>query len=105
MQYHYRALEEKQLLHADQLQSMFGNLSELLVVNQQLLDRLTERRDRSVVIAAIGDIWLQSVDKFLVYDSYCANYPTALLLYKVVKNREDIKRYLEVGVRFSVWIS
>ncbi|KAI3635969.1 hypothetical protein MIR68_005850 [Amoeboaphelidium protococcarum] len=95
LEYHYKKLKFGRLLDDAQLKQMFSNLEELLPVNKKFLAQLNKRQSDNCVISGIADLVLEVAPQFKVYDIYCANYQSALSLYKALKSREDIKLYLE----------
>ncbi|KAI3636694.1 hypothetical protein MIR68_005383 [Amoeboaphelidium protococcarum] len=95
LEYHYKKLKFGRLLDDAQLKQMFSNLEELLPVNKKFLAQLNKRQSENCVISGIADLVLDVAPQFKVYDIYCANYQSALSLYKALKSRDDIKLYLE----------
>jgi hypothetical protein len=59
---------------------------------------LNALREKNPIISSMGELFLEVAEQFKVYEKYCANYLVALQLYKELKNREDIKAYLDVSV-------
>eukprot|EP00158_Paraphelidium_tribonemae_P008082 Partr_v1_DN28463_c0_g1_i2_m41298 putative RhoGEF len=95
---HRKQLREQGLLDDNQIKRMFSNLDELLPVNQSMLGMLITRRDENPLIPGIGDILVKIADEFMVYDTYCANYPMALQLYKELKSTEGMQAYLQASM-------
>lgn len=99
LEVHLKDIKNKRLLQDKDLKTLFSNIEEILPVNQKLLQILVARRDEKPVIDGMGDLLLQVLDQFNIYDIYCANYPVANSLYKELKTKDDFKVYIEKSMQ------
>ncbi|KNC98059.1 uncharacterized protein SPPG_06473 [Spizellomyces punctatus DAOM BR117] len=93
--FHKPQLQETQLLTEEEIQALFSNIDQLVPVNQQLLDRLHEKRDTDPFIPEVGDAIVDVSESFKVYTIYCGNYPEAMKLVHKLQARPDLKEKLE----------
>ncbi|TPX69374.1 hypothetical protein SpCBS45565_g02378 [Spizellomyces sp. 'palustris'] len=93
--FHKPQLQETQLLTEEEIQALFSNIDQLVPVNQQLLDRLHEKRDTDPFIPEVGDALVDVSESFKVYTIYCGNYPEAMKLVHKLQARPDMKEKLE----------
>ncbi|KAI9100569.1 hypothetical protein DFS34DRAFT_648488 [Phlyctochytrium arcticum] len=93
--FHKTQLQATQILTDEEIDLLFSNIDQLVPVNQQLLDRLHEKRDSDPFIPEVGDALVDVSDSFRVYTTYCGNYPEAMKLVHKLQARADMKEKLE----------
>ncbi|TPX45095.1 hypothetical protein SeLEV6574_g04083 [Synchytrium endobioticum] len=95
IKYHKAHLTQGALLPDTEIQQLFSNADQLLVANQEFLNKLVARKEANVVIQEIGDVIAECAETFKVYTQYCGNYPIAMKLVHSVQAKPDFKPILE----------
>ncbi|KAI8853109.1 Dbl homology domain-containing protein [Chytridium lagenaria] len=89
-------LREKSILQPRQVAVVFSNIEQLLPVNQELMQRLQERRKESYgVVLQVGDIFLNVAQYLKMYTIYCGNQPEALAFLKSQKGNTELNLFLQ----------
>ncbi|KAJ3288135.1 cytochrome c oxidase subunit 1 [Borealophlyctis nickersoniae] len=105
--YHKEQIKSTKLLTDEEIATLFSNLDQLVPVNQQLQNRLLEKRDANPLIPEVGDALVDVSESFKVYTTYCGNYPEAMKLVHSLQARADFKDHMQVrgrGKDFEKWI-
>ncbi|KAJ3299651.1 cytochrome c oxidase subunit 1 [Borealophlyctis nickersoniae] len=92
-----KKMREKEIVPAKGINIIFSNIEQILPVNQELLNRLEQRRRETFgILPAIGDIFF-SVAQFLkMYTLYCGNQPEAMMYLKNQKGNQELNLFLQV---------
>lgn len=92
-----RPIVEKKLLSAKNIQLIFANIEDILVINQNFLDALEKRRSTGKLISVIGDILLDATEKFVIYAAYCCERQEAIQrLQKLCSSTKSLSTFLDV---------
>jgi len=89
-----RPLRESAILSPKDITVMFSNVEQLLIINQNFLEQLEKRREKSPVLLEIGDLLLVTADVLGKYTMYCSNHPFAVLLYQSIQSK-PFKKFVE----------
>jgi hypothetical protein len=90
-------MKEKQIVPAKQIPLIFSNVEQLLPVNVELLQRLTERRRQKFgIIDQIGDIFVSIAQFLKMYQVYCGNQPEAVAYLRSQKGNGELHAFLQV---------
>lgn len=95
-----RPILERKLINAKTAQLIFANIEDILIINQNFLEQLELRRQSSAkLIAGIGDLLLDAMEKFVVYTAYCSERQNAIAkLQKLVGGSKTLRTFLEASV-------
>ncbi|KAJ3219754.1 cytochrome c oxidase subunit 1 [Dinochytrium kinnereticum] len=89
-------IREKSVLQPRQVSIVFSNIEQLLPVNQELMQRLQERRRESFgIVLQVGDIFLAVAQYLKMYTIYCGNQPEALAFLKAQKGNSELNLFLQ----------
>lgn len=95
------------LLNAEQMKIIFINLDELISVNKYFitqlkhaLDSAAEKNDELLWSVNIGQLFLDSSNMLLAYETYCINQSAApVLLDKLLEEKDLLRIFLDVTQR------
>jgi hypothetical protein len=98
-----KRFKEQELIPARFIQIVFSNIEQILPVNEELLQRLENRRkDNYGLIEEVGDIFVALSQFFKMYSLYCGNQPEAIAYLRTQKDNSDLKLFLQV--RYTCYI-
>lgn len=101
----YKPMQTAALLTAEQLNTIFINLEELLAVNDNFADKLqdaldfaNEQGDEDFVTVPIGKLFLEASNMYMAFENYCVNQSAApILLEQLERDKELLRIFLHVS--------
>lgn len=93
--YHKPEIENTGLCSTEEIDTLFSNADQLIKVNQQLLDKLVEKKAADAFMPEVCDALVDVADSFKIYTSYCGNYPEAMKLVHKLQGQPEFKTHLD----------
>ncbi|KAJ3023485.1 cytochrome c oxidase subunit 1 [Thoreauomyces humboldtii] len=98
-----RPLAEKKIVSSKVIDTLFSNLEEILVVNQDFLVQLEELYAANPIIEQIGDHLSNTMDKFTSYTPYCSQQAVSGTKHlSMVQNKKEYRQFLEESYKHPV---
>ncbi|XP_018582092.2 uncharacterized protein LOC108918934 [Scleropages formosus] len=101
----YNPMQSASLLTTDQLSVVFGNVQELISVNEKFTERLQhsidqafDQGDEDLLTVCIGDIFLEFVSMLPAFQTYCLQQSTSVnMLNTLEKEKELLRIFLDAS--------